>query len=101
MLSGGTPSACAITGTPVLSTVVSSDSMKKPTATNQGSSFLAVAEGGLLSLGGEGGIDHGLRLRDEPVQMLAVVEAFRIDLVDVLRARGARREPAALGDHLE
>ena len=51
MLNGATLSAWAIAGTAVLRIVVSSDSMKKPTATNQGSSRLAVAVGA-VSLGG-------------------------------------------------
>ncbi len=46
MLSGGTFSACAIVGTAVLRIVVSSDSMKKPIATSQGRSRLAVSVGG-------------------------------------------------------
>jgi hypothetical protein len=37
MLSGATPSALAMAGTAVLSTVVSSDSMKNATATSHGS----------------------------------------------------------------
>src|ERR1700690_2920610 len=45
MLKGATLSAWAMAGTAVLRIVVSSDSMKKPTATNQGSSRLAVADG--------------------------------------------------------
>jgi hypothetical protein len=43
MLSGGTLSACAMTGTAVFKMVVSSDSMKKPTATSHGTRRLAVA----------------------------------------------------------
>lgn len=45
MLSGVTVSALAITGTAVLRIVVSSDSMKKATATNQGSIRLIAFEG--------------------------------------------------------
>src|SRR5579863_1371086 len=40
MLSACTPSACEIAGTAVLRMVVSSDSMKKATATSQGSKLL-------------------------------------------------------------
>ena len=39
MLSGTTPSALAMAGTAVFKMVVSSDSMKKATATSQGSKF--------------------------------------------------------------
>ena len=41
MFRGTTPSACAIVGTAVFRIVVSSDSMKKATATSQGSSRFA------------------------------------------------------------
>ena len=46
MSSGGTLSDCAIAGTAVFNIVVSSDSMKKPTATSQGRSRLAASLGG-------------------------------------------------------
>jgi hypothetical protein len=45
MLSGATPRAEEIVGTAVLRIVVSSDSMKKATATSQGRSRLAEAVG--------------------------------------------------------
>ena len=45
MLSGVTLSASEIAGTAVLRMVVSSDSMKKATATSQGSRPLAASEG--------------------------------------------------------
>src|SRR6516225_8623029 len=45
MLSGPTCRASETAGTAVLRIVVSSDSMKKATATSHGSSFLAAAEG--------------------------------------------------------
>jgi len=46
--------------------VVSRDSMKKPTATSQGSSRLAVAVSGFSSSGtGQRRIDDGLRLGDQ------------------------------------
>jgi hypothetical protein len=54
MLSGGTASAWAMAGTAVFKMVVSRDSMKNPTATNQGNSRLAVALGGMLSAIGKG-----------------------------------------------
>jgi hypothetical protein len=50
MLNGGTLSACAIAGTAVFKMVVSKDSMKNPTATNQGSNRLAVAVSAMLSV---------------------------------------------------
>ena len=43
MLNGGISRAFAIAGTAVFRIVVSSDSMKKPTATSHGSSRLAAA----------------------------------------------------------
>ncbi len=45
MLSGETASALEITGTAVLRMVVSSDSMKKATATSHGNSRLTASEG--------------------------------------------------------
>ena len=45
MLSGATPSAWAIVGTAVFRMVVSSDSMKKATATNHGSSCFTDSAG--------------------------------------------------------
>ena len=45
MLSGTTPSALAMAGTAVFKTVVSSDSMKKATATSQGSRRFADSPG--------------------------------------------------------
>jgi hypothetical protein len=72
MLSGGTLSASAMAGTAVFKMVVSKDSMKNPTATSQGSSFLAAAVRGFSSSGcntailcaGERRIDNLLRLAD-------------------------------------
>jgi hypothetical protein len=52
MLSGVTANALAITGTAVFKMVVSSDSMKKATATNQGSMRLTAADGGSESVAG-------------------------------------------------
>src|SRR5580698_1265313 len=49
MLSGVTASALAITGTAVFRIVVSSDSMKKATATSHGSSSLTETGGGLAA----------------------------------------------------
>ena len=46
MLSGATCKAWETAGTAVLRTVVSSDSMKKATATSHGSSFLEASEAG-------------------------------------------------------
>src|SRR5690606_12419854 len=45
--------------------------------------------------------DDRLRLRDDGVQVVLAAEALRVDLVDVLGAGRARREPAVLGDDLE
>src|SRR5579863_3752541 len=106
MLSGGTCRACAMAGTAVFKMVVSSDSMKKPTATSQGSSRLAVAER-TLSCGtckaplgaGQRRIDDCLRLGKQAPQMCIVMKTFCVYLVDVLGPRRTRREPtAARGD---
>src|SRR5271163_702786 len=98
MLSGGTCSACAIAGTAVLRMVVSKDSMKKPTA----SSRLAVVDKVFCSGSGNADlsgrkrrIDDVLRFADQPLQVRIVVKTFRVDLVDILRARRTRREPSA------
>src|SRR5271168_1353349 len=102
MLSGGTCSACAIAGTAVLRMVVSKDSMKKPTATSHGSSRLAVVDKVFCSGSGNADlsgrkrrIDDVLRFADQPLQVRIVVKTFRVDLVDILRARRTRREPSA------
>src|ERR1700722_12609048 len=104
MLKGGTWSACAIAGTAVLRMVVSKDSMKKPTATSQGSSRLAVAVSAMSSVcttrvrrrlsARERGVDDGLRLADQPTQMRFVIKAFAVDFVDVFGAGGACGKPA-------
>src|ERR1700675_2033718 len=102
MLSGGTCSACAIAGTAVFKIVVSSASMKKPTATSQGSSRLAVGLG-TLSLGAcpgiddcnwcaalrsaQGGIHDDLRLPQDAAQMRVVAKALGVYLVDVFGSR--------------
>ena len=92
MLNGGTLSACAIAGTAVFKMVVSKDSMKNPTATNQGSNRLAVAVSAMLSVAAkaypsgprERAVDDGLRLSDQPAQMRIAVKTFGVDFVDVL-----------------
>src|SRR5882757_644243 len=94
MLSGGTFSACAMVGTAVFRIVVSSASMKKPMATSQGSSRLAVSLG-TGSLLRERGIHDGLRIGQETLQMRFVAKTLGVDLVDILGARRTRREPAA------
>src|SRR5439155_6769515 len=43
----------------------------------------------------------GFRLVDDALQVRLVAEAFRVDLVDVLRAGRTGREPAVLRDDLE
>src|SRR5271169_5056668 len=122
MLNGATLSARAIAGTAVLRIVVSSDSMKKPTATNQGSSRLAVAVSaaslGGDTLGGEAlgacqgisrraaakraalrtrqrGIDDDLRLAQDFAQVRFAAKTFGVNLVDILGAGGPCGEPAA------
>src|SRR5918998_3751341 len=45
--------------------------------------------------------DDPLRLVQDPLEPRLAVQALGVDLVDVLRTRRARREPAVLGDHLE
>jgi len=47
------------------------------------------------------GVDERSRLREDALQVLFAVEALRVQLVDILRAGGSRREPAVRGDHLE
>src|SRR5438045_1412788 len=42
-----------------------------------------------------------LRLADNSVQVGLALETFCVNLVDVLRAGGARREPTAAGHHLQ
>ena len=109
MLSGGTLSACAMAGTAVFKMVVSSDSMKKPTATSHGSSRLAVSAESAVCRGlarrqratlgaGQRRIDDGLRLGESGAQMACVVKTLGVDLVDVLGARRPRREPTAARD---
>src|SRR5215210_8683758 len=46
-------------------------------------------------------ISAAQRLAEDALQPLLAVEALRVDLVDVLRTRRPRREPAMLGDDLE
>ena len=46
-------------------------------------------------------VHHLLRLADDGVEVRLVLEALRVDLVDVLGAGGPRREPAAGGDDLQ
>src|SRR6202051_143883 len=109
MLRGGTLSAWATAGTAVFRIVVSSDSMKNPTATNHGKSRLAVAvsvvslracKGRSRSSGGcERRIHDALRLGDQPVQMSRVVKTLGVDLVDIFGTRRPRGEPtSARGD---
>jgi hypothetical protein len=96
-------------GTAVLRMVVSSDSMKNPTATSQGSSRLAVARQrdviGICQASVQAPASAASTMlcasRDQPAQMRVVVKAFGVDLVDVLGAGGARREPAAARGHLD
>ena len=45
--------------------------------------------------------DQGLRLLDESREVVVAAEALRVDLVDVLRPRRPRREPALLGRDLQ
>src|ERR1700722_5016999 len=101
MLSGGTSSACAMAGTAVFKMVVSNDSMKKPTATNHGSSRLAVSLKGVLppaakasadSGARESRIDDALRLGNQAAQMGFVVKALGVNLVNVLGSRRPRSE---------
>src|SRR5258708_37152888 len=49
----------------------------------------------------EGSVYHRLRFAHDGVEVSLVLEALRVDLVDVLRAGRARREPAATGDDLQ
>src|SRR3546814_15454128 len=42
-----------------------------------------------------------LRLGEDRLQVVAALEAFAVDLVDVLGARRTRGEPAAVGNHLD
>src|SRR5450755_1344177 len=100
MLSGGTLSASATAGTAVFKIVVSSDSMKNPTATNHGSRRLDVSlavpvlractavERGLGAC--ERRIDDELRLGGQPAQMSGVVKTFCVNLVDVFGSRRPR-----------
>src|SRR5450631_2915002 len=102
MLSGATPSACAIAGTAVFRMVVSSDSMKNATATSHGSSrFVAAPVAGSRSGTGDGCIHDHLRFAEDPPQVIAAAETLAIDLVYVLGARGAGCEPAARADDLD
>src|ERR1700722_6219364 len=111
MLSGCTLSACAMAGTAVLRIVVSNDSMKKPTAISHGSRRLAVSLRTIFSrdckrlLAGSGArerrIDDVLRLGDQFVQVVLVVEALGIDLVDIFSPRGPPGEPTAARDDLD
>src|SRR5450755_4634769 len=95
MLRGGTLSACAMAGTAVFRIVVSSDSMKNPTATSHGTSRLAVSLKGFSLLGaGKRPIHDELSFGDQPAQMGLVVKAFGVNLVNILRSRGPCREPA-------
>src|SRR5229473_164925 len=101
MLSGGTLSACAMAGTAVFRIVVSSDSMKKPTATSQGSRRLAVwlrvtvsrackTIERLASVACERRIHDALRLGDQSVQMPGVMKALSVDLVNIFGSRRPR-----------
>src|SRR3984957_11923021 len=109
MLRGGTLRACAMAGTAVFRIVVSSDSMKNPTATSQGRRRLAVAvsvrfsrackAGSRASRDCERRIHDALRLGEQPGQMRGVVKTLGVDLVVVFRPRWARGyPPAARGD---
>src|ERR1700680_4294494 len=71
MLNGGTLSACAIAGTAVFKMVVSKDSMKNPTATNQGSNRLAVAVSAMLSVSGKASppLSAGERAVDDDLRL--------------------------------
>src|ERR1039458_1731531 len=104
MLSGGTFKASAMAGTAVFRIVVSSDSMKNPTATSHGSSRLAVSVRAISSRVGkrerclsacERCIDDALRLCDQPAQVFLVMETLGVDLVDIFGSRGPRGKPAA------
>src|ERR1700722_11264734 len=102
MLRGATLRACAIAGTAVFRIVVSSDSMKNPTATSQGKRRLAVAVSVKLSRAGKDSIAESgagqrrihdaLRLGNQPVQMCGIVKTLGVDLVDVFRAGWPRGE---------
>src|SRR6266851_7037664 len=112
MLSGGTLSACAMAGTAVFRIVVSSDSMKKPTATSQGSRRLAVwlrvtvsrackTIERLASVACERRIHDALRLGDQSVQMPGAMKALGVDLVNIFGSRRPRGEPAAARGDLD
>src|SRR2546421_11701974 len=49
----------------------------------------------------QGSAHHRLRFAHDGVEVSLVLEALRVDLVDVLRAGRPRREPAAPGDDLQ
>src|SRR2546422_11192782 len=49
----------------------------------------------------EGWVPDRLRVAHDGVEVSLVLEAFRVDLVDVLRAGRPRREPAAASDDLQ
>src|SRR4030088_3388387 len=104
MLSGGTLSASATAGTAVFRMVVSSDSMKNPTATNQGRRRLAVSVRVLSrackaidreSSGRQGRVHDALRLGEQPVQMGRIVKTLGVDFVDIFGSRRSRGEPSA------
>src|SRR5665213_1090243 len=46
-------------------------------------------------------VDRGLRLALDLPEMILAAETFRVDLVDLLGARGPCGEPAVVGDHLD
>src|SRR5574340_1432615 len=43
----------------------------------------------------------GLSLGLDPAQMIHPLKTFSVDFIDILGAGGSRREPSALGNHLE
>src|ERR1700677_966302 len=115
MSSGGTSRACAIFGTAVFRMVVSSDSMKNPTATSQGKSrlaasvssrFPAVWVGAAIQreprvLIRQRSVDDGLRVAQDLGQMPGIAEALGVNLVDILGARRSCGEPTALRAYLD
>src|SRR6516162_6020627 len=54
-----------------------------------------------MSVTSERAVHHRVRLAHDGVQVRLVLEALRVDLVDVLRTRRARGEPAAAGYDLQ
>src|ERR1700677_3758921 len=115
MSSGGTSRPCAIFGTAVFRRVVSSDSMKTPTATSQGNSRLAASVSSTVPAVWVGAaiqrkprglmcqrrVDDGLSIAQDLGQMRGFAEALCVNLVDILGARRSCREPTALRAYLD